>query len=287
MDSNGKIIPNENDVLLGRGGKNNRHVGNERLRSLAKTYVDAYTRSTKKGKSNISWDLVQAVRSMNPPGRFLKRDSAAENWIDVGDECAREKTSQAMRDAIAASNHNHVFGPSRYAKDAQSASRTQNGPHAFPVSESSSAHPHPWAPWLSHAHAHPHMMYSSPRNIRPRSLTTDSVVVSPEHTGASVPGNQGSFHNPRRSVSFSEYAPVVEASSYPSHPRWAHSPERHYPHNRHDEDKTMDLDMRPLNSWDHDEDVDDVLPALNGIDYTSSTSFPDAPHPWNNPHMSS
>lgn len=115
MESNAnasnKIIPHENDILLGRGGKNNRHSGNERLRNLARTYVDAYTRSTKKGKSNISWDLVQAVRSMKPPGRFLKRDSVSGTWQDVGDDAAREKTSQAMRDAIAASINNHYsFG---------------------------------------------------------------------------------------------------------------------------------------------------------------------------------
>lgn len=37
---------------------------------------------------------------MNPPGRFLKKNSDGV-WEDVGDEVAREKASQALRDAVS------------------------------------------------------------------------------------------------------------------------------------------------------------------------------------------
>ena len=59
----------ENDVLMGRGGKNNKHVGNERLRDLARGHVERYQASTKKIKSAISRDIVKVVRRKNPPGR--------------------------------------------------------------------------------------------------------------------------------------------------------------------------------------------------------------------------
>lgn len=38
---------------------------------------------------------------MNPPARFLKKNNETGLWEDVGDEVAREKASQALRDAVA------------------------------------------------------------------------------------------------------------------------------------------------------------------------------------------
>jgi hypothetical protein len=68
----GRIEPHGNDVLLGRGGKNNQHSGNENLRTIAKEQCKEYRISSKKGKSSISRDLVRQVRQMTPPGRYDK-----------------------------------------------------------------------------------------------------------------------------------------------------------------------------------------------------------------------
>ena len=95
-----EIAPHENDILLGRGGKNNKHVGNEQLRMFAREQVTNYRKSTKKEKSNISRELVKRVRRLNPPGRFLKRHHITGLWEEMGEEIAREKTSQALRDAV-------------------------------------------------------------------------------------------------------------------------------------------------------------------------------------------
>jgi len=97
------IAPNENDVLMGRGGKNNQWHGNEKLRILARGRCKEYQKASKKGKSQISRELVDAVRKMNPPGRFLRKQAGGSSkWEDVGDDVAREKTSQVLRDAIHA-----------------------------------------------------------------------------------------------------------------------------------------------------------------------------------------
>jgi hypothetical protein len=61
--------PHGNDVLLGRGGKNNRHSGNEQLRQMARQYREDYQTATKKGKSQLSRQLVHQVRELSPPGR--------------------------------------------------------------------------------------------------------------------------------------------------------------------------------------------------------------------------
>jgi hypothetical protein len=115
------------DVLMGRGGKNNQYIGNEKLRVLARKRSREYQIATKKGKSQISRELVDAIRLSSPPGRydglalcvarisigkasecvclsnlshrFLKKIDD-DNWEDVGDEIAREKTAQVLRDAI-------------------------------------------------------------------------------------------------------------------------------------------------------------------------------------------
>lgn len=49
----------------------------------------------------ISRSIVEAVRNLNPPGRFLEKDLNTGLWFDVGDKKAVEKTSQALRDGAA------------------------------------------------------------------------------------------------------------------------------------------------------------------------------------------
>lgn len=63
--------PHENDVLMGRGGKNNQHVGNEQLRTFARGRSTNYQNASKKGKSSISRELVRIVRDLQPPGRCV------------------------------------------------------------------------------------------------------------------------------------------------------------------------------------------------------------------------
>lgn len=57
-----------------------------------------YTTLPKRQKMLLSRSIVNAVRSQNPPGRFLQKDSKANAWFDIGDQRAQEKTSQALRE---------------------------------------------------------------------------------------------------------------------------------------------------------------------------------------------
>ena len=96
-----RIIPHENDILLGRGGKNNQHIGNEQLRTIARTQIGKYKTSSKKRKSYIVRKIVSYIKSLDPQGRFLKHDYSSNLWREVGDGVAREKASQVLRDAIS------------------------------------------------------------------------------------------------------------------------------------------------------------------------------------------
>ena len=57
-----------------------------------------YITLPKRQKMLLSRSIVNAVRSQNPPGRFLQKDSKTKSWSDVGDQKAQEKTSQALRE---------------------------------------------------------------------------------------------------------------------------------------------------------------------------------------------
>lgn len=62
---------------------------------------ELYVTSTKKQKMKISRSIVEAIRDLDPPGRFLDKDSRTGLWKDIGDRKAVEKTSQALRDGAA------------------------------------------------------------------------------------------------------------------------------------------------------------------------------------------
>jgi len=89
---------NHNDVLCGRGGATNSHPGNKAFRKLVKEYKGKYLKAKKKEKPEVAEHVVNLVRGLDPPGRFLKKVKASEFWIDIGDTRAKEKTSQALRE---------------------------------------------------------------------------------------------------------------------------------------------------------------------------------------------
>merc|ERR1712176_307563 len=99
------------------GGKNNQHTGNEKFRRLARQESQNYQVASKKGKSSISRMLVKQVRCMDPPGRFLKKNNETGTWEDVGDEIAREKASQVLRDAISILRDTGSEGKADYKLD--------------------------------------------------------------------------------------------------------------------------------------------------------------------------
>ena len=90
--------PHKNDVLCGRGGGSNNWAGNEAYRELVNRVKCDYLSCPKREKPVLAMRIVQAVRAQSPPGRFLQHDKLTESWKDIGDNKAREKTSQALRE---------------------------------------------------------------------------------------------------------------------------------------------------------------------------------------------
>lgn len=90
--------PHANDVLSGRGNFVNHHTGNENFRALVKHHKKAYVACPKNQKAIYSKLIYDEIRSMNPPGRFLKQDPKTKLWSDIGEKKALDKTRQALRE---------------------------------------------------------------------------------------------------------------------------------------------------------------------------------------------
>ena len=92
--------PNENDVLCGRGGRINSHSGNIQFRDMVQARKKEYLAKTTKKleKAHIAAKIVTEIRTMDPPGRFLKEDSDTGLWFDIGDAKAIKKAGQALRE---------------------------------------------------------------------------------------------------------------------------------------------------------------------------------------------
>jgi hypothetical protein len=54
--------------------------------------------SPRNGKPLIAMEIVRVWRTQCPLGRFLKLNEQTRLWDDVGDEEARIKTGQALRE---------------------------------------------------------------------------------------------------------------------------------------------------------------------------------------------
>jgi len=91
--------PNPNDVLSGRGGRINSHGGNIYFRKIVTTEKVKYLSMHKKmDKALIAVDIVEQIRKLEPPGRFLKQNTETLYWYEIGDERARKKAGQALRE---------------------------------------------------------------------------------------------------------------------------------------------------------------------------------------------
>ena len=99
----GVTTPHHNDVLCGRGSSSRDHPGNGQFRSFVKTLKEECIASVKSEKPRFAKVIVIKIRSLSPPGRFLKLGVAAKGqdtslWYEIGDKEAIRKTRQALRE---------------------------------------------------------------------------------------------------------------------------------------------------------------------------------------------
>lgn len=105
------------DVLSGRGAFVNGHVGNSRLRSLALERKVQFDAGNYTEKRSLATEIVHIIRTLKPPGRFLKKviakkegkapatndnkdkiEGLENEWEELPVEKAIHKACQVMRD---------------------------------------------------------------------------------------------------------------------------------------------------------------------------------------------
>jgi len=90
------VIPTESDVLMGRGGKSNNHIGNQRYLKEVERMKSFYRNACKNDKTDWAQRLVNRVHSYG--GRFVKYSTEDSVWYEVSNKVARKKAGQAMRE---------------------------------------------------------------------------------------------------------------------------------------------------------------------------------------------
>lgn len=117
----------DHDILCGRGAFVNGHIGNARLRDLAHARKKPFDDGNYTEKRTLAMEVVTIIRSLDPPGRFLKRVDPTKSsvtpappigvkttdnknqsdepdrtldagWEELTDEKAIHKACQVMRD---------------------------------------------------------------------------------------------------------------------------------------------------------------------------------------------
>jgi hypothetical protein len=79
-------------------GKTNHHPGNIKWRLIVEEKKDEYMACTRAGKPIFAMEVVRTWRGLSPPGRFLRKEEKTGLWIDIGDDDARNKCSQLLRE---------------------------------------------------------------------------------------------------------------------------------------------------------------------------------------------
>mmetsp|Transcript_10434 Transcript_10434/g.14646 ORF Transcript_10434/g.14646 Transcript_10434/m.14646 type:complete len:288 (+) Transcript_10434:353-1216(+) len=86
----------DHDVLFGRGNGVANHCGNRRFRDLIKAYRPLYLDAPRHSRSLIATNVVAAIQSSDPPGRFLE-DIGEGRYRIASHSKALEKAMQALR----------------------------------------------------------------------------------------------------------------------------------------------------------------------------------------------
>jgi hypothetical protein len=100
-----KIVPEvklyvkftDKDVLFGRGGRSNHHIGNKIYREIVTEQQERYRACDKNEKTKVAQTIVDRVHN-EIGGRFLELDTTVGKWFLVPNVVARRKVGQALRE---------------------------------------------------------------------------------------------------------------------------------------------------------------------------------------------
>ena len=89
--------PHDNDVLLGRGKFASEHPGNILFRQIVWELKEEYYVARKNEKTKMVHRIIDKIKSLDPPGRFLEKDEDL-TFVDAPMDRVVLKVSQALRE---------------------------------------------------------------------------------------------------------------------------------------------------------------------------------------------
>ena len=255
--------PNLNDVLCGRGGAINAHEGNVRFREIVNENKHEYlAKNTKKSdKAHIAARIVAQIRKMDPSGRFLKQDKDSGLWTEIGDQNARKKAGQALREDApelrsAKNNQNQgqntnppmnggYWVPPGYAMPPP----PQHGyphpyppyyppqypPNAYPYNNPYPGHP---PPMPGHIPPNPNMPHQYPQNY-PSPHANQDPNAYPQNTASPVPQQHNSPYPNQYPQSFPSSNGQVQSPM---------QPQNQHEQNYHTQAATTPVSQNPQNT---------------------------------------
>jgi hypothetical protein len=208
------LQPHPNDVLCGRGGGTNNHIGNSHWRMLVAANKQLYITLPKRQKMLLSRSIVNAVRSQNPPGRFLQKDSTSNHWFDVGDQRAQEKTSQALREG---------------APDIRKKVAADDGEDVEPTTETTKTNPDEEELETLPTQTKPE---TKPNGVSSNSQTTPVAPVTTAQQAQQVPQQQQQQHQQQHLPHQYSHGPPNASMPHPMHayPMHPHAQSPYPPH---------------------------------------------------------
>ena len=76
-----RIVPHENDILMGRGGKNNQHTGNEKLRQVSQNGISKVSLLFDQGIFLIPFDSLLELKQRNTVVRQRKENRSLQRAL--------------------------------------------------------------------------------------------------------------------------------------------------------------------------------------------------------------
>ena len=85
--------PHSNDVLSGRGASTRSHPGNVEYRKIIERKMGNFNQTQPYSieRFNFVSTVIQEVRNMDPPGRFLIKDRKRNEWHEIDEKKIRDK----------------------------------------------------------------------------------------------------------------------------------------------------------------------------------------------------
>lgn len=106
--------PSDNEMIIGRGRKIQKHPGNLKFRALVQHKMKDYSESGDKTvKSFIISNIWKSMREESFCGGFVKKDAETDKWIVASDCTVRATIAQAFRDSLSPTYRSSKFSKQR------------------------------------------------------------------------------------------------------------------------------------------------------------------------------